>query len=56
MRQTSQDYEMLHMLQQRGGDSKALCRQLVRGFTDYETDPAKFARARHRLMTELDRR
>ncbi len=54
LRQTSQDYEMLHMLGERGGDSMGLCRELVRGFSDYDTDPVRFRAMRHRLMVELD--
>jgi hypothetical protein len=54
LRQTSQDYEMLRMLAERGGDSLGLCRELVRGFGDYDTDPARFRQMRHRLMVQLD--
>ena len=54
LRQTSQDYEMLRMLADTGGDSMGLCRELVRGFADYDTDPARFGQVRHRLMVALD--
>lgn len=54
LRQTSQDYEMLRMLGERGGDSAGLCRELVRGFCDYDTDPARLRQMRHRLMVQLD--
>jgi len=56
LRQTSQDYEMLRMLADRGGDSMGLCRELVRGFSEYDTDPVRFKQMRHRLMVELDGR
>ncbi len=54
LRQTSQDYEMLRMLEEGGGDSMGLCGELVRGFSDYDTDPARFRQVRHRLMVALD--
>jgi len=53
-RQTSQDFEMLRMLEQAGGDSKGLCKQLVRSFADPETDPERFRQVRHQLITQLD--
>lgn len=54
LRQTSQDYEMLRMLGDADGDSIGLCRELVRGFNDYDTDPARFGQVRHQLMVALD--
>jgi len=44
------------MLEERGGDSMGLCRELVRGFAEYDTDPMRFKQMRHRLMVELDGR
>ena len=55
MRSGAEDCELLYLLKDRAAaQAQRLLDQVMRSFTDYETDPAAFDRAYEALLTALD--
>ena len=53
LRDAAEDYELLTLLDQAGGDAKAFCRRLVSAAMTYERSPETFFQVRHDLLEAL---
>ena len=45
LRDAAEDYELLYLLDQAGGDARAFCRRLVSAAMTYERSPETFFRS-----------
>jgi len=51
-----EDYELLRLLEESGGNSRSLCDRLIRSLTEYTRDVEEFERTRRKALEELEER